>query len=818
MIQKLLEFLLSSKLDLTRARFGFALEQPWLGIMLSLGVILLLLGFWSYQSQSASPRKRLVMGIFRGVTLLVVVLLFCRPQVLVDEEIKTPSVVAVWIDDSLSMMLCDPYKDAAMREMLKQVAKRVTIDPGETRPSRWHLASDTLIQAGMPKDGWLTKLGQKQDVAIFTGGAHAVLLGVVHEGGKLDGVMAQLKTQKPVEESTDVPAVVQEIFRQLQGQPVSGVVLLTDGQSTERTLPAVATSLAQQYHTPIFALPVGQTDEPLNLQLGTLQLPENTFAKDPTVAKLHLKVTGITQPTPVKIRLMRKVAGGAPEPLLRDEKGSLIEYKEVIVDPAKKEMDVELIFHPALQGGQKTERIELVADADPVGDELTLKDNHAEGHTTVMDAQITVLYVEGYPRWEYRYLKAELMREKTIKVSCLLLSADTDFAQEGTIPITRFPKDEEELKKYDVILIGDVDPQFFSEPEKKLIVDFVKKSGGGVGFIAGPMFNPETYKGTPLESLLPIVPDDPITPSLAKNDNGSFNLRLTPTGKESVLFRFFDDPAKNLQQVEKDNPEMYWFKPVIGLKGAVEVLAEHPTRIYNGTPAPLIVTGRYGAGRVVFSGICDTWRWRRYLGEPLYQSYWLQMCRILYREKALGQSRRVELAADNPVVEISHSVRIVATVRDTTLLPGLPGQITLNVTDDSGRPQEPVGLSRVGANGETYQGVMTAAKLGKMKLELTPGSLADVEVTPLEITVERPRREFANATVDKETMDTMSQRTEGKVLPLTAAGELASLISDKSQLNDHPLSEELWYKPLALFLVVLLLTVEWLVRKSAGLI
>ena len=291
-------------------------------------------------------------------------------------------------------------------------------------------------------------------------------------------------------------------------------------------------------------------------------------------------------------------------------------------------------------------RVEPLSDA--AGEELTKSNNDASAITHVLDAQINVLYVDSFPRWEFRYLKNELIREKTVNVSSLLLSADDDFSQDADPAIekdgrlifpgaiTRFPETAEELSKYDILYIGDVDPTYFSPTQQKLINDFVG-NGGGICWIAGNMYNPEAYRDTPLSVLLPILPDelDPRARVMAPADNYAFNLVLTAAGRDSNLFRFFDDPELNVKQMA-DLPEMYWYKPVLGVAPAAEVLAVHPTRTQGGTPLPLIVTGHYKRGRTVFSGVADTWRWRRYTGEPLFQSYWLQMSRLLYRNKAFG--------------------------------------------------------------------------------------------------------------------------------------------------------------------------------------
>lgn len=835
-MQSILEFLLSlDRVRLTdwdKVRFHWDLPNyPWpVAMLIVLAAIgLAIFGFWSYQRQSASPAKRIVMGVCRALVLVFVLFLFMRPSLVLDQELKTPSVVAVWIDESASMRLADPYRDPQMKDLVQRVSKQAKLEPGEVRANRYHLAIDALINA---KENWLHKAAEKQHVALFSGGPTANLVGVAQSPEDIDRLLEKLKDRKPDQTATDVPVVIADVFRQLAGQPVSAVVLLSDGRSTEGSLPTVATTLAQQHRTPVYAIPIGQDDEPLNASIRAVEAPESAFVKDPVAIKARLHVAGLTGPTQVRVRLMRIGGPGATDPKAEAE----LMTQEITVDPAKPDPQVELILKPVKAGEDKNERFDMAIRVDAVGDELTLADNKSSVvSTTVMDARVNVLYIDGYPRWEYRYLKNELIREKSINVSTLLLSADEDFAQEGDPeekdaqgnvtfpgPIRRFPNTAEDLRKYDVILIGDVEPTFFSPSEMKLIADFVRKDGGGVGFIAGWAYNPNGYKDTALEPLLPIIPDSPAlgsgrVPNGPPNvPNEPFNLVMTAAGRESNLFRFFEDSQKNVQQMA-DNPPMYWYMPVVGLQGSAEVLAVHPSASMGGVPAPLIVTGRYGAGRTLYSAVADTWRWRRYLGEPLYQSYWLQVCRLLYREKAMGQSRRVELLADAPAVEVGKPLRVTARIKDATLVAAAPQQLTVQVVDADGNNLEPMTLSRVGSSQETYQGVSTASQTGKITLALQPG-LLPADVAPIEVNVKGPERENADVTVDLASLGVMADRTEGQIVRMQATGDLARLIVDKSQLNLVPISEELWTKPIALALVVILLAIEWFTRKSSGLI
>src|SRR5205823_3418413 len=101
----------------------------------------------------------------------------------------------------------------------------------------------------------------------------------------------------------------------------------------------------------------------------------------------------------------------------------------------------------------------LPEDVEPGNDRL-------EHHVFVAEAKrLRVLIVEGYPRYDFRYIKALFEREseavrgnKSIDVDSFLLSADPEHPKQDRTSINRFPT-YEELRKYDVVILGDVDPK-----------------------------------------------------------------------------------------------------------------------------------------------------------------------------------------------------------------------------------------------------------------------------------------------------------------------------------------------------------------------
>src|SRR5262249_39576257 len=131
----------------------------------------------------------------------------------------------------------------------------------------------------------------------------------------------------------------------------------------------------------------------------------------------------------------------------------------------------------------------------------------------VLDRPIRVALFDGYPRWEFRYLKNLLLRERSIRSSALVLSSDRRYLQEGTDPLASIPRTKEEWQPFDVIVLGDVRAELFSTEQLAQIRELVSSKGAGLLWIAGPSATPQTWRGTPLADLLPFtVGDDASAP------------------------------------------------------------------------------------------------------------------------------------------------------------------------------------------------------------------------------------------------------------------------------------------------------------------
>ncbi len=609
---------------------------------ITLAIAAIFIVIYVYRQDGRSRLARLALGTLRVALIALVILILNNPVLTRIKILVEPSVVAVLLDDSLSMKV----QDAA---------------EGPASQSRLSAAIDLL--KGNDKE-LMRKLAKTHTLRCFAFDRGARPLGTfpgrndqaakAADPSAENSLMAALEELKPQGASTQVATSLLGVLDSLQGQRLAGVVILTDGRDTPSPPPPGVTKTLKTYGIRIYPIAIGSEKAPTNIEIQSIAVEDSAFKDDLVLVKAIVRATGYGPNHDVHLSLRNRKTGA----LLRGADGRPVEKTVTLPDAGPQEE--ELLFKPDQVGP-----LEISVEAAKQPGEIDYDDNVRSAQLSVLDARIAVLYVEGYPRWEYRYIKNEMIRDKTVDISCLLTSADQGFAQEGDPahegfpgPLTRFPESIEELMPYDVILFGDVEPRQFTDHQLQLVSDFVSRHGGGFGMIAGPQTTPAAFRNTPIEAILPVnitrvLPDDPT----AVFDQG-FRPVLTKEGSDSSIFRFLPDRDENAKFLKTDLQPLFWYlrgvtpKPGVGI-----VYAEHPTDTGpDGRKAPLLVLSHFGAGRSLFSGVDDSWRWRFYTGESVFDTYWVQQLRWLARGKKLGQ-RRLTFTADRDTYELGQQVR-----------------------------------------------------------------------------------------------------------------------------------------------------------------
>jgi uncharacterized membrane protein len=760
----------------------------WNFVLIALALALVV---WVYRREGRSRAVKIALGVVRGALLLFVIALLNRPVLTLGQSRTEPSVVAIMVDDSISMRVRDAAladgaepeaRLAAVIDVLTGEDARLLRELSKVHSLRFYRFNSTATPLIAPS----TQPAEKQGLA------------------EIEAV----KQLQPAGQNTQVAKSIRAVIDDLQGQRLAGVVVLTDGRDTPAQPLAATLAALKDSNAKVYPIVVGSDSPPRNISIQSVSAQDAAFKGDIVNVKAAVRGNGFERGHDVTLTLKDKKSGAQ----IKDPTGKPLEVHVALAD-ADAPVEAELQFKPEEVG-----TMDLVVEAVKQGGELDEEDNFRALQIAVLDAKLNVLYVDGYPRWEYRYIKNEMIRDPTIDISCLLTSADPSFRQEGDKPITRFPESIEELMDYDVIVFGDVDPRQFSDTQLQLVSDFVAKKGGGFGMIAGPRFSPVAWRNTAVEAILPVnisraLPDDgaPITMG--------FRPVLTKDGENSSIFRFFADKAANEKFLREDIQPIFWYcKGVTAKPGVGEVFAQHPSDVGpDNRKAPILVLGRFGAGRTLFSGIDDSWRWRFYTGEQIFDTYWVQQLRYLARSKKLGQ-RRFTLTSLRPTYELGEQVRVMLRVLDPQLLGQLPEQLRVDIQDAAGQVVRQENLLKQEGQSDLYALSFTADRIGKFTVKVPPIA-GGVDATDLPVEVNVPRLELAEPQVDRAALSRLAQETMGTTVELSKARmELPALIPSAAKVIPIESSQPLWDAPLAMILFVFLITAEWVLRKVYGML
>jgi hypothetical protein len=422
----------------------------------------------------------------------------------------------------------------------------------------------------------------------------------------------------------------------------------------------------------------------------------------------------------------------------------------------------------------------------------------------------------------------------------LLLDADEDYAVEDKSALSGFPS-KVELNLFDVVIWGDVDPRDPRIGDKNLqnLADFVRERGGGLLMIAGERFSPHAYKNTPLREIMPIEVTGPSPPEAEYTEG--FHAELTGPGRFHPIFRFTPDEAENAA-IWHRLPEFFWWSEGYRTMPAAEILAVHPRRNADKTEAagrqsaplrlPLIVQQFVGAGRSMFFGINETWRWRFRDQERYFNQFWIQTVRYLARSR-LG---RIDLRLDRQVpYRRGEPIKIMVRFPDDSPPPAADTEVkvvaerTLPKSSSQSRERQraenaeietqTLRLSKVEGSRATYETLLTRTPEGEYRFWLSSptstGSKPRVECRVL-----APPGEMDLLRMNQQDLERAAEETHGRFYTLADADRLLPDLpaGNRVALNTRQPPRLLWNHFTLFALALLLLGSEWFLRKRKHLL
>lgn len=771
----------------------------WAALLLLALVVGYVVGIYLRESRRAPFWMRMTLAGMR--LALVAILLVMLAQVSLGLKRTGLPYVAVLLDNSESMTVADPGNEE-LAAKLRDGPRRLGTPAAE--PTRWNLARALLLD----QDNRLLRSLQNEYKLRFyyltdtPSGARA------GSGTDLDAMVAELVAADATGKSTRLGDAVRTILDDLRGTAPAAIVALTDGIVTEGAPLDDGAASAGRRGVPLFLVGIGDDQPVRDVKLADLLVDDLVFVGDILNFEARLTATGF--------------AGKEVNIVLRKEDGpEVLAQQKVILGPDGRTQTVRITHRPESVG-----QFRYTLEVEPLDGELQAENNRQQRTVTVSDEKIRVLLVQAYPSFEFRYLWNMLTRAETsIQLHAVLQQADLellhhDAVAEGGEPVLRpFPLRREELFSYDVIIFGDVNPALISQSMLEGVAEFVDRpgQGGALIFIAGQQFMPSAYRDTPLARLFP---SDPGTVRLPRADEAvseGFHVQPTELGLLSPPMQLGLDPAENAR-IWENLPPLYWFAELGDLKPGVRVLAVHPSETGSqGQPLPVICLQYVGSGKVLMHATDETWRWRWRAGDVFFQRYWVQMIRYLARSKLAAEGRHAVLTSDRREYTYGEPVQLRLRFLDERLAPPEDDGVAV-VVGHAGHQTQRITLRRSAARRGTFEATLARPGIGSYHAWVAIPSLPDAAPS-LDFSVVAPPGEFEQTRTDLAALRQAARQTGGKVYTLDGAARLPHDLPPGRQVPIEPLPPRpLWNQWPVLFVFLVLLTSEWILRKLGGMV
>ena len=788
----------------------------WLGWIVFIALLLGYFTWWVYRRVGAhrhlaAGRRHLLTALRMGVLLLLLFILL-RPVVSFTIENRLRRTLIALVDKSSSMDIPDIRRDEtdikrAAIAMGKIDKLDQSLDPAIAAQVQQVSRAD-LMKAAFANShlDLLGKLKKKYDIEYVNFNRAPI-------AANEEQAFRQAAPDDDARQSTAIGDAVRDVLNRKRGQPVVGILLVTDGANNSGSEPLEAATAAAQDKIPLYVYGVGITS-PRDIIVDSVFTPDVAFIKDEVQVTVRVRAQGLKGQ---KAQLSLKM--GDQEVASKE-----LEFSD------DGEQAVPLKFTP-----EKPGEFDLTASI-PTREDETVKDhNTATQRLRVIDTKIKVLFVEDLPRWEFRFAQSVLARDRRLDSKFLLLQADPGLSSAADSPyIAKFPATKDELFKYDLIIIGDVDAKAFSQQQMDFLQEFVSKFGGAVVFLAGQQYNPATYAGTPFAKMLPVEVE---SSAIARDNDRPTTLALTSQGRNSPMLKFSPDEKENAE-IWQNFPQIQWISRVSRAKPGAQVLLEDtdPSKMTRFGKMPAMAMQQYGVGQVLYLGTDNTWRWRQETGTAYHPLFWGQMVQRMALAHLLGGSKRTQLSVDKQRYNTSERVTVFARLYDQNFEPikesSVNGFYTIGAAP--GQPESPrqsVQLRALPDQPGMYRGDFAAASAGDCKffVENDPQTVIEFvigksrfelgETAMNELLLKEMARVSGGVFFREEGLATLPQKIFQKEDQIAARGGLASLNGNagKRPQNDEGVARvidaDLWSSPFYFLLICLLFVTEWILRK-----
>tara|TARA_B100001250_G_scaffold231604_1_gene198828 strand:- start:1034 stop:3337 length:2304 start_codon:yes stop_codon:yes gene_type:complete len=755
---------------LEEGNFSFAFGiSPWFfGVL----VLFIIIGVWFTYYKTTRPVSPTWKAFFVTIrSSVLVLLLFCllRPVITTIQTSPQETYLGVLIDDSQSMSIPDLNDDQTRRE-----------------------AVDEALFAG----GVVDELRESFQIRTFR---------FDKETQRIAG------TDDLNEEGTgsSINQALNYVNDQLSGLRLGGLVLVSDGADNSGIDPSIIAQEFGNRQIPIFTVGVGQEQIPQDISIVDVNTVKTVLEGSVFTVQAGISHQGF-EGQEIEISIKDGEETVASEIVTLGDEGVTRRF-ELEVTPERSELIV-YDLQVELQSGEIIEQNNTYS---------FLVDNTEK-------AALDVLYVEGHPRNEYKFIRRAVEGDDSLRLATYLQTGPEKYYRQGIKSSTElssgFPASKEELYSYEAIILGDIEENFFNADQLQMIDDFVAERGGG--FLMSGMVD-EEFIGTPIADILPLtLIEENFLPGhlrggIRRGDHPTGELfypRLTNNGEFASILRLSAEDGEN-GNLWRQLPELQGVFVTGRLKPGATVLMEHPVLQYQNQLLPIIAQQRYGSGRSMSVNTASTWRWQMMLPfeDQSHETLWRQMLRWL----AVSAPERINVEFDRDFYNVGDEVNVTAVVLNDKYEPDNDATLWMQTTTPLDQITDNPMEWDIAEDG-VYRANFIVEDEGVFNLLVDVASAAaDAEIDSSEkrtaFVVTPSLREYNNAGMDSSLLERISTASGGAYFNLSDVDGLPDSVEFTPNAYSREVQIDLWDKPWLLALLISLLCIDWMARRLKGL-
>lgn len=686
------------------------------------------------------PLKLATIGLLQVMMAAVVLVVLWQPALLTEQLVTGENAVAVMLDTSSSMAVVD----------------------GDT--SRMTRARNLLEGDG------LEDLAETYTVLPYTFDANA---------RSLDAFVQE--NLPPPGNATNLGQSLLQALRQSGNASLGSVIVVSDGADNTGSISQADLNEIAAFGVPVHTVGIGREAMPEDLELEDVALPDKALPGTTLTARLTI----------------RHDQGGVARVKVYDGEDFLT-TQDVQLSP-EQNLTMAFVDIDVPDPGQLDLRFTL----DPLAGERNLTNNARSRVVDVPESRYRILYFEGEPRWEYKFMQRALADDPSIQLTTLLRVTPNKFYRQGIDGPEQladgFPTESSELYDYDALIIGSVDVAEFNESQHQMIRDFVSERGGSLLMLAG-------LNGLGQGGWEESVVNEILPARLSFEDEGFTRSKapvvLTDSGRNAPMLQLSSSDAEN-QQLWNSLPEVADYQGMGRLRPAATALLDVNI---DGRTLPLLVTQPYGRGQTYILATGGTWRWQMSLPveDVRHETFWRQLARGL----VANSPRPFELST---VIE-NEEIKVRAEIRDPNAEEN-QGLTLSAVVNSENNESFALDMTSIPGQPSAYEASFAPPGEGLYTIEAL--QLRDNEPVNSARTAARYDQglEAFNTRQNRALLERISEATGGRYWTPAQWDQIPEAISYSTAGITEQDVRYLWDAPFIFLVLILLKALEWTLRR-----